>query len=340
MHRLMAGLFLAATLVLVGGSPRCLAGDPPAAADRPEFAPLGQPGTRGCPGISEPRPEQPERLPAPGPQGNAVVCDQYGRCWQQVPVLSRTELWHQGMSFGGHLAGPTTMRRGTTVGVQAAALGGRLQSVVGACYPHRLRPPGGPASALPLGLGRDDPLLQPARSLGRSTAASATDSRRARPASRSCAACWRRSAGGRSRPSVSLNRRRLCRFGRNRRRVLLLAWLTLLPVSTPLRVRMQRRAIENPRILAKPQPSRTSPRNGGACYGRDAAPSSETDFGTALALRGSGADRRTVGSSWALEGGADVDRCSVAVYSPFSMRTSWRQRSSAMSMPRPVPAGS
>src|SRR5579862_7934009 len=34
-----------------------------------------------------------------------------------------------------------------------------------------------------------------------------------------------------------------CRLGRKRRRVLLLAWLTLLPVSTPLPVMLQRRAM-------------------------------------------------------------------------------------------------
>ena len=34
-----------------------------------------------------------------------------------------------------------------------------------------------------------------------------------------------------------------CRFGRNLRRVRLLAWLTLLPVSTPLPVIWQRRDI-------------------------------------------------------------------------------------------------
>ena len=44
-------------------------------------------------------------------------------------------------------------------------------------------------------------------------------------------------------PRVSLNKCRWRRLGRKRRLVLLLAWLTLLPVNTPLPVRMQRRAI-------------------------------------------------------------------------------------------------
>lgn len=45
-------------------------------------------------------------------------------------------------------------------------------------------------------------------------------------------------------PNVSLNSDVVCTFGRKRRRVLLWAWLTLLPVRTPLPVIMQRRAID------------------------------------------------------------------------------------------------
>src|SRR5271165_1188033 len=44
-------------------------------------------------------------------------------------------------------------------------------------------------------------------------------------------------------PSTSDSREVSCRLGRKRRRVLLLAWLTLLPVSTPLPVISQRRDI-------------------------------------------------------------------------------------------------
>src|SRR4029077_8529262 len=46
-----------------------------------------------------------------------------------------------------------------------------------------------------------------------------------------------------SAPRISDNSVVSCRFGRKRRRVLLLAWLTLLPVSTPLPVISQRRDI-------------------------------------------------------------------------------------------------
>ena len=41
-------------------------------------------------------------------------------------------------------------------------------------------------------------------------------------------------------PSVSLISETFCRFGRKRRLVLLCAWLTLLPVCTPLPVMMHR----------------------------------------------------------------------------------------------------
>src|SRR3954470_21753283 len=44
-------------------------------------------------------------------------------------------------------------------------------------------------------------------------------------------------------PSASLSTEVSCRFGRKRRRFLLLAWLTLLPNITPLPVTAQRRAI-------------------------------------------------------------------------------------------------
>jgi hypothetical protein len=44
-------------------------------------------------------------------------------------------------------------------------------------------------------------------------------------------------------PSTSDQNEVSCRLGRKRRRVLLLAWLTLLPVRTPLPVMPQRRAM-------------------------------------------------------------------------------------------------
>src|ERR1700689_4837420 len=45
-------------------------------------------------------------------------------------------------------------------------------------------------------------------------------------------------------PSASDNSEVTWRLGKNRRRVLLLAWLTLLPLNTPLPVISQRRDIE------------------------------------------------------------------------------------------------
>src|SRR5882757_6793524 len=44
-------------------------------------------------------------------------------------------------------------------------------------------------------------------------------------------------------PRTSETSEVVCRFGRNRRRVLFLAWLTLLPLITPLPVTWQRRAM-------------------------------------------------------------------------------------------------
>ena len=86
MHRLMAGLFLAATFVIIGGSSGCFAGDPPAARIDPNFAPLGQPGPGVVQAFPSLIPGNPTVYQRQVPQGNAVVCDQYGRCWQQVPV--------------------------------------------------------------------------------------------------------------------------------------------------------------------------------------------------------------------------------------------------------------
>lgn len=85
MHRLMAGLFLAATLV-VAGSPNCLAGDPPAARIDPNFAPLGQPAPGVVQAFPSLIPGNPNVYQRQVPPSNAVVCDPYGRCWQQVPV--------------------------------------------------------------------------------------------------------------------------------------------------------------------------------------------------------------------------------------------------------------
>src|ERR1700760_2823383 len=67
-------------------------------------------------------------------------------------------------------------------------------------------------------------------------------------------------------PRVSDNNDATCRFGRKRRRVLLLAWLTLLPDKTPLPVISQRRDIA-------PNSSRHSE---GAGYGDQTPPRQET----------------------------------------------------------------
>src|SRR3954464_9092518 len=51
--------------------------------------------------------------------------------------------------------------------------------------------------------------------------------------------------------SVSTQKRRYCRFGRNRRLVLLLAWETLFPTIGPLPVTSQTRAISTLRYLSE-----------------------------------------------------------------------------------------
>src|SRR6476620_1364265 len=51
--------------------------------------------------------------------------------------------------------------------------------------------------------------------------------------------------------SVSTQKRRYCRFGRNRRLVLLLAWETLFPTIGPLPVTSQTRAISTPILLKR-----------------------------------------------------------------------------------------
>src|SRR5438270_9037440 len=51
--------------------------------------------------------------------------------------------------------------------------------------------------------------------------------------------------------SVSTQKRRYCRFGRNRRLVLLLAWETLFPVTGPLPVTSHTRAMKHSDVVKR-----------------------------------------------------------------------------------------
>jgi len=136
MHRLMAGLFLAATFVIVGGSPRCLAGDPPAARIDPNFAPLGQPAPGVVQAFPSLVPGNPNVYQRQVPQGNAVVCDQYGRCWQQVPVYRAPSYGGQGY-FGRRPPGwaDDDVPRHDPYGFKRPHSAVACNPSLGACYP-------------------------------------------------------------------------------------------------------------------------------------------------------------------------------------------------------------
>src|SRR6187402_1217450 len=89
------------------------------------------------------------------------------------------------------------------------------------------------------------------------------------------------------RPSASEMKVTLHRFGRNRRLVLMLEWLTLWPTMGPLAVSSQRRD-----IFANPLPSPTLPRSGARRGGSNSRPFQEprTYRGRAAGRQGFGAD--------------------------------------------------